>query len=60
MGCSWYHNAELLKYAIRNVSVNLLRFLQFRLVIDILEGKGVAMAHFGHAKGCIFGSNVGK
>ena len=29
MKCNRYHNAELLKYAIRNVSDNLLRFLQF-------------------------------
>ena len=29
MGCNRYHNGELLKYAIRNVSSILLRFLQF-------------------------------
>ena len=29
-GCNRYHNAELLKYSICNVSCNLLWFLQFR------------------------------
>ena len=27
---------------------------------DLLNGKGVGMAYFGHANGCIFGGDVGK
>ena len=60
MGCNRYHNAELLKYAIRNVIGNPLHFHQFFFLIDFLDGKDVGMAHFGHANYCIFGGDVGK
>ena len=60
MGCNRYNNAELLKYAIRNISSNLFGFFNFFFLIDLLDGKGVGMVHFGHANGCISGGGVGK
>ena len=35
-------------------------FFNFFFLIDLLDGKAVGMAHFGHANGCIFGGDVGK
>ena len=35
-------------------------FFNFFILIDLLDGKGVGMAHFGHANGSIFGGDVGK
>ena len=35
-------------------------FFNFFFLIDLLNGKGVDMAHFGHANYCIFGGDVGK
>ena len=35
-------------------------FFNFFFLIDFLDGKGVGMAHFGHANCCIFGDDMGK
>ena len=37
-----------------------LRFLQFLFLLDLLDGKGVDMAHFGHANDWIYDGDVGK
>ena len=35
-------------------------FFNFFSLNELLNGKDVGMAYFGHAKGCIFGSDVSK
>ena len=45
MGCNRYHSVKSLKYAMGNVSSNLLRFFNFFFLLDHLDGKGVDMAH---------------
>ena len=35
-------------------------FFNFLFLIDLLDGNGVDMAHFGHANDCNFGGDVGE
>ena len=39
-------------------AVTFFGFFIFFFLLDLLDGKGVDMAHFGHANGCIFGGDV--
>ena len=41
-------------------AVTFFGFFNFFFLLDLLDGNGVNMTHFGLASGCIFGGDVGK
>ena len=41
-------------------AVTFFGFFNFFFLLDLLDGKGVDMAHFGHTNDCVLGGDVGN